>query len=108
MEILSAGATGGREALLDEWRNGRYECARCGRLLYESSQKWKGPCVWPSFRRAVEPEAVSTSEVFGYNKYACRVFEIYCGSATCSLFIGHKFEDARAKGDTHPEARWRH
>lgn len=21
---------------------------------------------------------------------------------------GHQFEDARAKGDTHPEARWRH
>ena len=26
----------------------------------------------------------------------------------CELFLGHGFEDGVAKGDTHPEARWRH
>jgi peptide methionine sulfoxide reductase MsrB len=47
-----------------------------------------------------------TRHVLSYNKYTCRVFEVYCGG--CQLFLGHKFEDGAAKGDKHPQARWRH
>ena len=32
--------------------------------------------------------------------------EVYCGG--CELFLGHRFEDAREKGDVHPRAQWRH
>ena len=50
--------------------------------------------------------SLRTKEVFNYNNYTCRVFEVYCGG--CQLFVGHKFEDGAQKGDSHPEARWRH
>lgn len=108
MELLSAGVTDGRELLLDEWRRGRYTCARCARTLYCHNSKWKGPCLWPSFRRSIRPDAISTREVFGYNKYTCRVFEVYCGNSDCDLFLGHMFEDGVEKGDTHASAHWRH
>ena len=41
-----------------------------------------------------------------YNAYECEVHELYCGG--CSLFLGHKFDDGPASGDTHADARWRH
>ena len=108
MELISAGATGGKEYLLEEWRDGTYHCARCNHPLYESSAKWRGPCPWPSFRKAAVPEdkSVSTNQVLGYNNYTCRVFELYCKK--CDLFLGHKFEDAKEKGDTSVDAHWRH
>lgn len=108
MELLSAGVTGGVEQYLDEWRSGRYVCANCSRELYSSYDKWKGPCAWPSFRKSTTADAISTTQVFGYNGYTCRVYEVYCGNADCDLFLGHQFEDAVEKGDKHPDARWRH
>lgn len=105
MELLSAGATGGVEGLLEEWQDGVYKCARCERMLYSSQEKWRGPCPWPSWRKSF-PDAVSATEVWGYNSYTCRVFEVYCGG--CDLFLGHKFEDAKEKGDVHPDAQYRH
>jgi len=41
-----------------------------------------------------------------YNNYSVTVKEVYCGN--CDLFIGHQFEDAKDKGDKHPNAHWRH
>ena len=38
--------------------------------------------------------------------YTCEVLEVYCGQ--CELFVGHQFADAKEKGDTHPDALWRH
>ena len=105
MELLSDLVTQG-ELYLRHWSPGLYCCARCARPLYSSESKWKGPCVWPSFRRPVSPDAVSTAQVLGYNAYACEVREVYCGG--CDLFVGHAFEDGVLKGDVHPEARWRH
>ena len=105
MELLSDLVTWG-ERYLHHWTGGLYRCARCSAALYSSSDKWKGPCVWPSFRKPCSPEAISTAEVLGYNAYTCEVREVYCGA--CDLFIGHQFDDAPLKGDTHPDARWRH
>jgi len=53
-----------------------------------------------------EDECVSTTQVTGYNNYTCSVFELYCKK--CNLFLGHKFEDAKEKGDTSVDAHWRH
>ena len=36
------------------WAPGVYRCSRCGAALYSSEAKWDGPCVWPSFRAALE------------------------------------------------------
>ena len=76
------------------------------RKLYSSRDKWKGPCVWPSFRETSKEDAATTREVFPYNSYTCVVKEVYCGG--CQLFIGHQFEDGIEKGDNHPDAHWRH
>lgn len=88
------------------WRTGIYHCSKCNNPLYSSEDKYHGPCVWPSFRQAINDDALSFSTVYPYNAYKVQVDEIYCGK--CDLFIGHRFEDAKEKGDTHKDAHWRH
>lgn len=104
MEMLSDLATWG-ERFLHHWEEGTYVCARCNQALYHSRDKWSGPCIWPSWRRGLVG-AVSEAPLLSYNSYTCNVSELYCGR--CDLFLGHKFDDARYHGDTHPNARWRH
>lgn len=94
-----------KEEYLDHFEDGQYNCSRCSNALFTSADKWRGPCVWPSFRNPVH-ENVELREVVGYNGYTIKVVEVYC--AKCDLFVGHGFEDGVAKGDTHPEARWRY
>ena len=61
---------------------------RCGRELYHSQSKWKGPCAWPSFRCAASEDALLMRPVVGYGSYRCAVAELYC--AKCHLFVGAK------------------
>lgn len=105
MELISDIVTWG-ERYLHHWKKGIYKCSRCLTPLYSSQDKYKGPCIWPSFRQPIEEDSISKSRVYPYNKYEVAVDEVYCGK--CDLFIGHRFEDARAKGDIHPDAHWRH
>ncbi len=117
MELVSDIITWG-ERYLHHWGKGIYFCSRCRIPLYSSEDKYKGPCIWPSFRQPIaevfpdsvqsspKPIGISTKQVYPYNKYTVVVKEVYCGG--CNLFVGHQFEDGRAKGDTHPDARWRH
>ena len=105
MELISDIITWGEEHL-HNFNNGVYKFARCALPLYSSQEKWKGPCVWPSFRSQLCVDATSTTEVYPYNNYIVTVKEVYC--SRCDLFIGHQFEDGRTKGDEHPSARWRH
>mmetsp|Transcript_11830 Transcript_11830/g.27858 ORF Transcript_11830/g.27858 Transcript_11830/m.27858 type:complete len:170 (+) Transcript_11830:119-628(+) len=86
--------------------DGLYSCARCKSELYRSSEKFEGPCMWPSFREASSAEGLERREVRGYNHYTCTTVELYCRS--CQLFLGHAFEDGGSSGDVHPAARWRH
>jgi peptide-methionine (R)-S-oxide reductase len=94
-----------KEEYLDHWEEGVYNCARCNNALFSSTNKWKGPCVWPSFRSIIDESNADLREVVDYNGYTVKVQEVYCGK--CDLFVGHGFEDGVAKGDSHPEARWR-
>ena len=103
MELLSDLVTWG-ERFLHVFDRGAFFCARCRARLLRSEDKWAGPCVWPSWRRAI-PGAVHARRVDEYGAYACRVDELYC--ADCDLFLGHRFEDAADKGDRHADARWR-
>lgn len=105
MELVSDIVTWG-EMYLHHWEKGVYKCARCLNSLYSSEDKWIGPCVWPSFRKAINDSAISSTEVFPYNNYTVTVKEVYCGK--CDLFLGHQFEDGHLKGDRHPNAQWRH
>ena len=103
MEIFSDIWTWGEE-FKNHFEEGTYVCSRCSNPLFASSTKWDGPCVWPSFRDVIDEKSVKFRQVAPYNNYQCRVFEVYC---TCDLFLGHRFEDGLAKGDTHPDAHWR-
>jgi hypothetical protein len=105
MELVSDIITWG-EMYLHHWEKGTYRCARCSIALYSSEDKWVGPCVWPSFRKPIDDDAISATEVFPYNRYTVTVKEVYCSK--CDLFLGHQFEDGALKGDRHPNARWRH
>ena len=76
---------------------GDYLCSRCNNTIYRSTDKWVGPCVWPSFRNSAnDNEAIHYLNADGYNNYKCRVDELYCKK--CLLFIGHRFEDGIEKG----------
>ncbi len=117
MEILSDifGEEWG-EQYLNHWLEGLYNCSRCSTTLFHSEDKWKGPCVWPSFRKPASGNiktilsmqcSVDLVEVYPYNAYTVTVKEVYC--KTCDLFIGHGFEDGIAMGDTSPDATgWRY
>jgi peptide-methionine (R)-S-oxide reductase len=105
MELVSDIITWG-ELYLNNWNKGIYKCSRCNHKLYSSDDKWKGPCVWPSFRNPIDNESISTTIVYPYNNYKVIVKEVYCNK--CNLFIGHQFEDGKEKGDDHQNARWRH
>ncbi|GBG32916.1 Methionine-R-sulfoxide reductase B1 [Hondaea fermentalgiana] len=104
MELVSDVVS--HEGFRDFWASGTYTCARCDAALYSSKDKFRGPCVWPSFRREAHGDALIRVKVDGYNGYTCAVFEVYC--AGCELFLGHAFEDGKQKGDLHPDAQWRH
>ncbi|RYY82016.1 hypothetical protein EON63_14225 [archaeon] len=105
LELLSDIVTWG-EKYLHHWELGTYRCAQCQHPLYSSLDKYKGPCVWPSFRGPARADSLHIRKVYPYNKYTVSVYEVYCNK--CKLFIGHQFDDARDKGDVHPGARWRH
>lgn len=106
MELLSDIVTWG-ELYLHCWDKGMYVCARCSHPLYSSVDKWKGPCVWPSFRTGANDDSLSADVVHNYNSYVCTVKEVYCSK--CDLFIGHQFEDAIDKGDDVAlSTGWRH
>ncbi len=69
MELLSDVVSQG-ELYLHNFEQGVYCCARCGNRLYDSDSKWRGPCVWPSFRKPCSKEdAISLNPVPGYNGY---------------------------------------
>lgn len=104
LELLSDVYT--YESYCKFWAAGIYRCAQCKLELYSSESKWEGPCKWPSFRRGINDEALEERVVYPYNKYTVRVAELYCRG--CKLFLGHSFEDGKAKGDRHPDARFRH
>mmetsp|Transcript_14384 Transcript_14384/g.25767 ORF Transcript_14384/g.25767 Transcript_14384/m.25767 type:complete len:173 (-) Transcript_14384:397-915(-) len=105
LELVSGVVSG--EDMREMWDEGVFECARCHNTLYKSQDKWAGPCIWPSFRAPADPDnSLLYVPVEGYNSYNCIVEEVYC--KRCELFLGHSFEDGVAKGDKHPDARWRH
>ena len=105
MEMLSdlIGTVG--ELFTSNFEKGTYICAQCNNELFSSNDKWKGPCVWPSFRKGID-QSLLLPDVFNYNDYKCRVSEVYCKN--CALFIGHRFEDGKSKGDVHEDAQWRY
>jgi peptide-methionine (R)-S-oxide reductase len=66
---------------------GRFACAGCGLVLFESDSKFDSGCGWPSFDDAIP----GTVEEHVDKSLFMRRTEIRC--ARCGGHLGHVFED---------------
>lgn len=68
-------------------QQGRYHCAACQALLFESEAKFDSGCGWPAFDRAVE----GSIEYIKDTSYGMLRTEILCSN--CGSHLGHVFND---------------
>lgn len=78
----------GTSPLNFEKRDGRYHCAGCGQLLFETRTKYESGSGWPSFWAPVAAGAVETQ--VDRSRFMQRV-EVHC--SRCGGHLGHVFED---------------
>ncbi|MFY9975986.1 MAG: peptide-methionine (R)-S-oxide reductase MsrB [Chromatiaceae bacterium] len=67
---------------------GRYACACCGTLLFDSAQKFESGTGWPSFTHPVKEHVIAHHADHSYGMV--RV-ETTCN--TCGAHLGHVFPD---------------
>ncbi|MEK6959123.1 MAG: peptide-methionine (R)-S-oxide reductase MsrB [archaeon] len=79
--------------LLNEKRNGTFECAYCGQKIFDSKSKFDSDSGWPSFCEAL-PGSVTLEED---NSHFMKRTEARCSK--CGSHLGHMFNDGpRPKG----------
>jgi peptide-methionine (R)-S-oxide reductase len=75
----------------DNKRVGRYYCAGCNTLLFESADKFDSGTGWPSFTRPATPGALDLVEDRSHGMIRT---EVVC--STCKGHQGHVFPDGPA------------
>jgi peptide-methionine (R)-S-oxide reductase len=75
--------------LLEEEREGIFNCRGCGTELFRSVAKFDSHCGWPSFYEPKEGHAV---ELIEDRSHGMSRTEVRC--AKCGSHLGHVFEDA--------------
>lgn len=69
------------------FKNGEYCCAGCGQKLFDSENKFKSNCGWPSFDEAIEGSVEYKKDT---SLEMIRV-EVLCSN--CGGHLGHVFND---------------
>ncbi|MBW2961216.1 peptide-methionine (R)-S-oxide reductase MsrB [Mesonia aestuariivivens] len=69
------------------FEDGKYKCAACENVLFESQAKFNSNCGWPSFDQAVE----GSIEYVKDTTFGMMRTEILCSN--CGGHIGHVFDD---------------
>ena len=69
------------------FEEGTYKCKGCNNPLFESNNKFKSSCGWPSFDDAIE----GTIEYIKDKSHGMIRTEIVC--ANCGGHLGHVFDD---------------
>lgn len=72
----------------DDKRDGRYRCAGCGKLLFDSTTKFDSGTGWPSFWAPADEHAVALSEDTSHGMHR---IEVHC--TDCAAHLGHLFND---------------
>ncbi len=71
-----------------EKREGTYNCAVCGEVLFTSAEKYESGSGWPSFWAPANDQALGTKRDF---KLIMPRTEIHCEN--CGAHAGHVFND---------------
>jgi peptide-methionine (R)-S-oxide reductase len=72
----------------DHFKKGRYVCAACGNVLFDSETKFNAGCGWPSFSSPAEKKNIGENEDRSHGMVRTEVTCKNCGS-----HLGHVFPD---------------
>ena len=80
----------GTSPLNAEKRPGRFVCAACGNVLFDSAAKYESGSGWPSFYKPLDGAVGTTEDI----SLGMRRIEVHC--ARCHGHLGHVFPDGPA------------
>lgn len=72
---------------VNTFEKGKYVCAACNNLIFNSDTKFRSDCGWPSFDQAIKGSVVYKDD----NTFMMQRTEVLCGK--CGGHLGHVFDD---------------